>query len=303
MARKGPKGTKSDEVAEQPSTDETPPEASSDENTEKEETPPEADLSDFQAAVSAAVEQRDEQTGELTDELLKPVVDAFRGLSGIKQYNKARSWVEDQMTEAVTEHEDVHLARTYVSVRNALTTAAPKRERQPADPTEAFVQVHYQLQEALRLHESFAPEGLAEDWPARVTEFAEKHADEVAQYDEWQRSTDENKGDAPEVHSAVRQAFKLATKKTPKRASGKTFDGPKRDTKIHVEQVFADQPVGTFMSVSQIAKADSEQYGSDHPSAGAINQRLFPKGEKAPDLPEGIEADADNKPRGARKVA
>jgi len=68
--------------------------------------------------------------------------------------------------------------------------------------------------------------------------------------------------------------------------------------------VFADLPVGSFLTVTEISKADSDEYGDDHPTTGAVSARLFPKSGK-PQLPEGIEEviPEDGSARGARKVA
>lgn len=71
-----------------------------------------------------------------------------------------------------------------------------------------------------------------------------------------------------------------------------------RDIPKHIEQVFSDLPVGTFLSNSKVAKSASDEYGTDRPSSGAVAA--------CKRLPEGIVRVArveGKSPEGLRKIA
>lgn len=51
---------------------------------------------------------------------------------------------------------------------------------------------------------------------------------------------------------------------------------PRRNVVAHLEQVFAPLASGTFLTIAQIVKTRSDEYGDDRPSPGAISARLFP---------------------------
>lgn len=52
--------------------------------------------------------------------------------------------------------------------------------------------------------------------------------------------------------------------------------GRRRDISKHIQSAFADLPVGSFLSIAEIVRHRSEEYGDDHPAAGAVAARLFP---------------------------
>jgi len=288
MARKGPKSN--DTVAE--------PQASEpQESTETNEEQP-LDLSGFESAVATAIKNRDESNGDLRQEDQDAVVAEFRTLDGQKPRNKAKSHVEDGMKAAIQKL-DVTLAKAYVTLKDALTAAAPKKERSAADPTEAFVQAAYHLGLAATLQRETVPEGVKEDWEQRLSDFTDAHAEEVETYRTWVANGSE--GDKPEVHAAVRQAFNLAAKRVGKGGKRANAGGPRRNVKNHIAQVFAEVEEGTTLTVNQISKASSKEYGTDHPSAGAVTQALFPKNGKGNGI-NGIKV-TTGKPRGATKVA
>jgi len=54
----------------------------------------------------------------------------------------------------------------------------------------------------------------------------------------------------------------------------RTYAGPKRSIVEHIREAFAAQKKGAFLSVTEIAKFDSKEYGQAHPSSGAVNAAL-----------------------------
>lgn len=285
-------------------TPEATPEPASEATPEKapkaEETP--ADLGPFKTVAEAAVLEMDESTGELPTAVVASVNEAYRAIDGVKGKNQARAWVETEMVAAIIA-KNIQLARAYVVLKDNLSagssSAAPKA---PADPTSAFVQKVSALQIALSLTSENVPEGVTEDWAEKADTLVAELGPQVTAFVEWNNSDDED-AEQPEVHPVVRQAFKLSQGKTPG-GSGRVSGGPRRDIEKHLQQVFSPLSVGDFLTVSEIAKAKSEEYGDDAPSAGAVSARLFPKGKDAYDA-GGIKATSseEGKARGATKVA
>lgn len=295
MPRKGPKSQ--DETVETPE----PTEAPAQENTESttESTEDTIDLTAFEAAVKTAIDNRDQSNGDLRSEDQEAVVAEYRKLDGQKPRNAAKRHLEDGMRTAIRA-KDVVLANGYVELKDALSAAAPRKDRPAANPTDSYVQTAFALRLAANLQAASQPEGVAENWQEQLDEFTKAHAEEVEAYRQYVEGGEE--GDEPEVHAAVREAFKRASKRVGK-GGGKRANagGPRRNVKNHIREVFAGVEVGTTLTVNQISKADSKEYGEDHPSAGAVTQALFPKGDKPHGI-EGIET-SDDKPRGATKVA
>ncbi|PRY39335.1 uncharacterized protein DUF1524 [Geodermatophilus tzadiensis] len=77
--------------------------------------------------------------------------------------------------------------------------------------------------------------------------------------------------------------------------------GRRRDIAAHIAHAFADLPVGSFLTVSQIRNTPSPEYEGTAPSAGAISARLFPA--SGPMTLVGVVPDQRNGVRGARKTA
>lgn len=287
-----------DETTETPT--ETPTEAPVAE-VKVEEKP--VDLTDFRAAAEAAVTEMDESTGELPVESIAKVNEAYRAIDGVKGKNQARGWVEDQMKAAITSKPpSIQQARAYVMLKDGLSAgSSSSASKAPADPTTAFVQKVVALNIALAQVTSSVPEGVSSDWAEKADEFESSLTEQVSDYVAWQASTDED-AEAPEVSPVVRQAFKLSQGKTPG-GSGRVSGGPRRDIEKHLIQVFEGLEVGDFLTVNEIAKQASTEYGDDRPSAGAVSARLFPKGKDSYEA-NGIKAvNSDDKARGAEKVA
>jgi hypothetical protein len=293
MARRGSSAVADTEVnenvdstTEEPQAPETTPEAPAEE--------PEVDLTAFQAAAQSASEEADTTTGEVPPAAIEEVNKAYREINGLKGKNKARAWLEERMMAAV-ENRDLTGARVYVDLKNGLSagggSSAPKA---PADPTQAFVQKVVALRLASQLTEGNVPEGVNEDWSTKADELHNSLDEDVQKLASW-----DGEGDQPEVSPVVRQAFKLAAGKTT--GSGRVSGGPRRDVEKHIQQVFADLPVGTVLTMTEISKARSAEYGDDRPSSGAVSSRLLPK-DKAVYDNAGIRGVVSPK-RGAEKYA
>lgn len=273
--------TEAPEEAAVTTTEEVAPEVTENESTEStEETV--FDLTEFEAAVSAAVAEKDESTGDVPLALVENVTTAYRALDGLKAKNAAKKHVNETMTEAMNDL-DIVTARAYLQISEHLTAGhkgGGGGEKAPADPTEAAVQRIATLQLARDF--VVVPEGVADDLDERVERFLSENADAVKGYIEYLQSNDEDATE-PEVSSVVKNAAKLALGKQAKAGGrsggGSTFTGERRDIGKHITEAFADQPVGTFLTVAEIRKFKSEEYGDNPPSAGAISARLFPGGD------------------------
>ena len=272
----------------------------------------EVDLTEFLAAVETAVsdtEARDATTGELPEVLIAPVNTAFRKLDGAKAKNKARKALNELMKQNMTDPTTLPLARSYMILADKLS-AGPvgsgegKAPRQPADPTEAFVQRVVGLRVALELATSNKPEGVSEDWTDKANSLYGEALGQASALLAWTNSEAEDKGDEPEASATARSAVKLAAGRGG-RAAGRptaTGDGVRRDVAKHIVSAFADVAPGTFLSIAEIKKHESEEYKGVEVSAGAISARLFPASGKPSSVP-GVEATIENNKKGARKVA
>jgi len=262
-----------------------------------------ADLGPFQTAAEAAISQADPSTGDLPKDAIDSVNKVYREIDGVKGKNAARAWLDEQMKAAIM-GKDILRARTFVSLKDGLSAGSGSSgPKAPADPTQAFVQKVVALRLATDQVIGNVPEGVTEDWTEKADELYASLAEDVASYSAYVNSDDED-AEAPEVSPVVRQAFKLASGRGAAGGSGRVSGGPRRDIEKHLVQVFADLEVGSFLTVNEIAKASSTEYGDDRPSAGAVSARLFPKGREAY-TGNGLEATnpGDGKPRGATKVA
>src|SRR4051794_19501204 len=240
-----------------------------------------ADLGPFQEAATAAVEEADESTGELPEEAIASVNKVYREIEGVKGKNQARTWIDEQMKAAITgkgefesldQTEKILKARAYVSLKDGLSagagSAAPKA---PADPTQAFIQKVAALRIGLDELTSNVPEGVSDEWEQKAGELVDSLADEVDRFRDYQQSSDSD-AEQPEVSPVVRQAFKLALGKG-MGGGGRISGGPRRDIEQHMIQVFADLNEGDFLTVNEIAKTASSEYGDDRPSPGAVSAR------------------------------
>lgn len=258
----------------------------------------EVDLSGFESVVKAAVKVSDDATGEVPEAELAKANEQYRALDGLKPKNAARAYLDKAMMDAIFA-QDAPRARSMAQIKENLSAGSSGGSKAPKDPTEAFVAKAASLQAAFNLLFESVPEGVDEGWQEKAEAKATELTTAATDYKK-NLAADENFDDS-EIPSEVKRVVKLASGRAS--GGGSYSGGPRRNVNKHIEQVFADLEVGAFLSVTEIHKAESEEYGSDGgPTTGAISQKLFPKSGE-PSLPEGIEAVADQKPRGARKVA
>jgi len=294
----------------EPTTDATTEEAAVETpTTEPTEAPTEAkaeevpvDLTGFQAAVNEALTETDSSTGEVPVASADKVNQAYRALDGLKPKNAARAWLDQAMKDAISVDKDIMRARALVDLKEGLSAGSGGGgTKAPADPTQAFVNKVASLRIAQTLVEGTVPEGVNEDWSAKVEELLTEVTGQIDSFAAFQASDDAD-AEEPEVSPVVRQAFKLAQGRGGGGGS-RVSGGPRRDIEKHLVQVFENVEAGGFLTIAEIAKAQSTEYGDDRPSAGAVSARLFPKG-KEPYSANGIEAvNEEGKSRGARKTA
>lgn len=291
MARRNPEATASTEAA-------APAEADTTEAPAADETP--IDISSFTAVVTEVIGEADTSTGELSVEALAKTTEAYRELDGQKNKNKARDYIEESMRSAIMD-DDGPRAKSFVLIRKSLSAGAAKKESKPKDPTEAFVSKVAQLVAAQTVVTSTVPEGVADGWADKVNELVPQlveQANSVLNVAEG--------AEAPEVSADARKVVKLASGKAAGGGGGSTYSGPRRNVGAHIANAFEGLESGDFLTVNEIAKKKSAEYGDDEPSSGAISARLFPASGKL-NLPEGIvpvpaDQSPDGKSRGARKA-
>lgn len=287
----------------------TAPEAEAPEAPATTEAPAETapDLTAFNAALASAVEEADSTTGDVALAPMGKVTDAYRALDA-KGKAAARKVVTDAMKAAMDEM-NIVVAKAYLLIeRNALTAASAgkgKTEKVPTDPTEAFVQLTAGLRLALNLAAANVPEGVAEDWAEKAKALVEANTEGAQAYLAWVRNEAEDKGEAPETPGWVVGAAKLSTGKSGKvgaaarAASTARGDGERHDIGKHIAEAFEGVESGTFLTIAEIRKHESSEYGSNPPSAGAISARLFPKSGKV--SVEGITPTTQGGKKGAVK--
>jgi hypothetical protein len=295
------------------------PETGEDETTEtpaEPEVKPEnvVNIESFLAVLADGVEKSDKETGVLDVKSESDIMTAYRELANTKSKTAARKFVDEAMRDAVNES-DINLARLYMSLSpkllSAPAAAGAKAPAKPVDPTEHFVEQAVRLRLAMSILDQSKPEKLADDWKTQVTT---KFDDLSTQLDTWATwlDSEDKTGEAPEVDTLVKAAFKTAEGKSATvsnrkpRAGSAPSDGVRRDIGKHMTEAFADQPVGAFLSIAQIRAYKSTEYGDITPSAGAISARLFPKDAagtiKATTVPnlEGVDTPEG---KGAKKTA
>jgi hypothetical protein len=213
-----------------------------------------ADLGPFQEAATAAVEEADKTTGDLSEEVIDSVNKVYREIEGVKGKNQARAWLDEEMKAAIM-GKDIFRARSIVNLKDGLSAGSGSSgPKAPADPTTAFVQKVVALRLATDEVIGNVPEGVSEEWTGKADELLASLADDIASYRAYVASTDED-AEAPEVSPVVRQAFKLASGRGSSGGSGRVAGGPRRDIEKHLIQVFEGLEDGAFLTVNEIAKA------------------------------------------------
>jgi hypothetical protein len=285
----------------------------------------------FEATVTAAVEARDQTTGDVPSVNVAPVKLAYAALTSPAQKKKARDFLDAGMKTSLTKELNASKAKVYMDLGAEVKTTTTQREqvvREPVDPTQAHVEKVASFYLAVSM---ITPgEGVNPDWTAKVQELSKSLAPEVKAWQTYEAEhaawlTDKQEGEtdeayagrepkAPEVHAVVLNASKIARgrgasvakPRAPKGTSTASasaprdaYAGPKRSVKAHIAEVFANEPIGTFLKTGAIAKAVTSEYPDGKASSGAITAALgSPKFNLA-----GIIPAQEGGVGGARKVA
>ena len=247
----------------------------------------------FKAIVREVVEAADETTGSVSEAGLERAAEAYRNVTGgIKYKNQAKEFVDEGMKSHLSANEyTIAVAYNEVSEKLRVTKAAPKATAPKIDPKEAYADRVAALQVALDYLESNVPEE-AEGYELPSTDAAYNQA---AEYIGWTEEDAETRGEAPELTPVAQAAVKVIQGRGlgGRKASGggiarAPFTGTRRDVGAHIVNAFADKASGEFMTVSEIVKTRSDEYGDDAPSSGAVSARLFPKGDASKCNVEGV---------------
>lgn len=241
----------------------------------------------FESVVQAAIDGKDPSTGTVPEALATPVTEAYRALN-VGGKSKAKAHLLSVM-QAGVEGSDLSTAMAASQLSKVLTpaksSAKPKEEKAPADPTEAVATQLAVLKTAFVYIQSNLPEGVDGDTVrAKTNELVEAAGSQMGTYIDWlnREPVAEGETDTPEpegISSVTKKAVKLALTKvrvSTSTSSGASGDGVRRSVSTHISQVFSDKPSGAFMSIAEIANAESEEYAGVKISSGAITARLFP---------------------------
>lgn len=244
--------------------------------TETTEAPAEAveapiDITGFTSAVETALSEADESTGTLPEASVGKVREAYQALDGIKGKNAAKAHLQDALKEALVKLDVVKSRAVMQLTEEAAVAGKSSTPAKVVDPTEQYVNGLAVLTLALYLAQSTVPEGV--DKEAAVASATEK-ANEAFAEAQTVAASEDHKTDNALISAALKVATTKARKSSGPRTGG---TGERRDLGQHIEAAFGPVEPGTFLTVAQIRKFESEIYGTDHPSAGAITNRLRPK--------------------------
>lgn len=285
-------------------------------------------LSDFEALAAAAVETRDKNTGDMPADEVTKVREAYAALPTTPAKTRARNGLQEAMKAALVKERAADKARAYLTLGEEVKSAAKATRETVAKAPVDITAEHVARVTSLYLSTGFVdvPEGVDASWADQVNNKASALMGEVGTYKayqaelaKWQAADEATRGDepkAPEVDPIVVSAYRIARGRptspgrkpgTAKAASapkttGAGYSGPRRSVKAHIQSAFASVPVGTFLKIAEIANHTSAEYGSDHPSSGAVSAALFPPSGK-PSSIEGLQATEEGGVKGARKVA
>lgn len=293
---------------------------------------PEADPVEALMALSEQLlDERDRSTATLPEAVVGKFGEEYRKLDS-GQKRQARTKITARVQELLDDDSETMMdsilkAKAYNELMNETKRAAAPASRAAAaakvDPTEAYVDQYLGL--ALATMALPKPEGFDEEKAAQsihklVGAYNDPESDEAKKFQAylaWHRNTDtENRGDEPEVPEYVKRSVKIAEGKAGGRgrrtgSSGtrapRQSGGPQGNIEIHVKEALAGREIGEVVSIAEIAKFVSSEYGEDkRPSAGAISARLFPSS-GGPCTIEGVEgvlaADSPLGKKGARRTA
>jgi hypothetical protein len=270
-------------------------------------------VSKFAAEAQVAVDTRDPKTGTLTDEVVAGINKIYAELPTVKVKNAAKRSLNESMSKLMDEM-DIVQARAYMELGSKLSAGSAKSgktraPREPVDPSEAFIERVAVLNLAYNLATGTPPEGVSADWSEKAATVVSEAAAAADAYRKYVLDESEEKGDGPEVSDVVKAAVKLSLGKSAKPGksapkvggSTSTYDGERRSVANHIYEAFAGKEPGTFLLIADIRNFSSDEYGSDHPSSGAISARLFPSSGKCT-LEGVVPATDENGHKGAQKV-
>lgn len=273
----------------------------------------------------------DKNNGEVPAECMAEIVEAYRNLpGGTRTQNKALERISKNQMTALTEYMWAVGARAMslitLALRDAGKTRSPKAET-VARPTVSPTEAHVALAAAHALAVNFVPvaDGVDANWGTMVNEKVNSLRDDVVTFNtylaekaKYDALSDEEKAEkdepqAPEVDAIILTAARLARGRVagPKKAASAPKAGsavstprdpgaPRGDILAHIQEVFADKPVGTFLKVAEIAKQGTSQYGAGQASGGAISARI--QSAKFAEVP-GLEYVDEGNGKGVRKTA
>ena len=283
---------------------------------------------DGQDAIAGKI---DPTNGNVTEADMAEIAEAFANLpGGTRSHTKALDRLQSNQMTALTEHMWAVGARAYsliiVALKNAGKATRARVEsvaKVTVNPTDA----HVALASAHALAVNFLTvgEGVDAGWGAMVNDKVNSLRDQVVTYSAYlgdkgvyDALSDEDKAQteeptAPEVDAVILAAARLArgrvpgAKKAPKESTGTSAaatprdpSAPRGDILAHIQEVFASQPVGAFLKVSEITKVGTSQYGAGQASGGAVSARI--KSAKFAEV-AGLEYVNDGNGQGVRKTA
>lgn len=238
----------------------------------------------------------DKETGVVAVGHMGDVRAAYLALQA-RERKAATDYLAEKMQQYLLE-DDADRARAYLELKRHLSTAKPEPiVKEKVNPTEA----HVNAVVAMRLAGNFVPvpDGVDEDWTDKVQALGKTimESGDVATYKTWldenEGKKDDEKSPEPEVHEVVKLAAQIGRgrararvaraprtpgeKKERAPRAPRVGDGTRRNIAEHIREAFASEAIGTFLTVAEIAKFSSTEYaGTEGPSQGAINARLFP---------------------------
>lgn len=248
----------------------------------------------FEAVVNQALASADPTTGTVSETDLEAVSKAYAAVTGgIKYKNAAKKLLDEGMRAALSSTPpEYQRAVSLNSMSEKLKTAAPApRAAAPKqDPKEAAAWRYAALEAALTAVADLndADEEL-DGW--REVE-VDDVTDDLAAHVAWSGQDKDDRGDEPSLSVVGALASKLvkqsAGRAARKSGGGAQYSGPRRNVGNHIASAFAEVPSGTFLTISEIVKHKSEEYGDDAPSSGAVSARLFPGGDPEKCNVEGV---------------
>lgn len=297
-------------------------------------------LDAFKATVEAVLanDEKTDWVAELPVAVSTPVTEAYGHLVAAKGKAAGKQYLVDRMQAKMIEGATNPLAfteaRVYMLLNSALKDVKKAREtivKPKVDPTQAFVERAAALMLAVNL--LTVPSDVDETWAEKTEALVTTLATDVQVYHDWQTELDKaakanaenppkegEKGvevPTPEISQVVLAAAKIAAGRavavgrktsTPKEGGTSTprvstaGSGHRGDIAKHIREAMNTVNVGDFMSIADIAKVATAEYGSEGappPSQGAISARLFPSGDKGCTLdfvrPEGKDEGRDKK--------